>query len=1506
MKKLLLFMLVFAGFVSADPGPIHLLKATIDPSQPTVSAACENVPATIDGTALYLAAPMTNFTPEELAELPSLGVRVDGFVFPNAYIIEVEKARLSDLKARFEFSYLGPYLPEYKMTFPDSVAAEGEEKPFQVLIGAVKADYRKVITEKLEAMGISEYELTPGNFEPSVIASVTTGQATELADLPEVRFIEEYEIAMPECNDVRSEAMANVDYLHMEGFRGEGQMICIQDTGLDNGRIADMNPDYTSHDRVIIGRCTTWVANQRGTYDDWSDAGSHGSHVTGCALGNGEMSDGLYRGMAPDASLYVLCAGSSGGGILSGSDEDYEIMYQAGARIMNCSFGSGRGGRYYSSARTDDRLMWDHSDFLICHSAGNYNDCPEEPTSQLNDQAAAKSTIVVGASEKSGYYDGVHQGLAGYSSRGPCADGRMKPDVVIPGSGIMAAGYGGQQTRDRDKYYYSAGGTSMSSPLAAGCCAVIREYLEKVRGVENPRGSLTKAIMIAGCRTLYPGQYPDFDEVADFRPNYMEGHGHVNLRESLTPANGKMDFFECQLARTGAAATNTFEKPADCDLTVSLAWSDYPGTSGAEKAIVNDLDLYVISPNGTVYNRGNHLDTTEILHLGNCEAGTYKVIVKAATIMNGPQVGSVAFTYGTSQRNPKLALANEPQFEMGSASCEICLTNLEENCTLEFTASFNKNYEKVFSFSKTSGSFEKSMTIILNADLTKATSAYPVCEFMINGGQGGAVTRTIGVPVGGEDGYTLFTSRFEGSDAGSVAEEDVAVTEQGGTGECITFMDPVYIDTVFEEDFEGYETDVSVIGQNGWTLAAGLSTNGTTMVKNGGPDGKYLDISRINSSYCPHYKISGLTSKWSEAYDHSYLKFSFKAKVWGTADKSFSLWTPTVGELFFTKYGRKYVIRSGSTEGNHPQYRSKTRLVENEWTDVELWVEVDNDMTKHTLRRIKIGDTVEDCYGPTGGAGNNDYFTILRFYQFGNGGFAFDDLKIERWYSNESREQTLTLYGEPDATSTEDEAGVYFKARMPETHAEDHDFIFDSTLRVSGDGARVIVGQDPLSRQFQSELRCVDGNVKLYLTDLASTPELITDTVPQGEFFRYGYRINTDAGKKTLKRVFFGDKVYTVDKAIDGGKVVSGGAIEDMRIYLPEGGSQLDVANINIRTEAFETPKLFVCSRSFNLGEEFMEWPLTNSYATESITFTARITEGADKFSVEPESGTFNDVCNLKITGPDNRVRATYLWGTIEIDAGSAGKKTMRFGCPSGCDESGYVLYKSSFDSYPEGTAMEDVEANWKCEASTSAVSGLYKEKGFVRFAKERNSSLPITEQGAFCQVGLPEGIIDDLPLTISCQLRFPEDFKGYFYYTQDEPHRQFQSAFTTMSTGGQKYVKVTLTDYLRNTGLFTNKTPLGSFFDYSFEISFTNSVKYLDTITFADTTKDEGRKITGTKISESDGVDSLCFRLTYDGTYVDVRDLTVSIGPYIPEPGTLVLILALLGLPCLRKYLLI
>ncbi|MBO7446995.1 hypothetical protein J6U78_01560, partial [bacterium] len=252
------------------------------------------------------------------------------------------------------------------------------------------------------------------------------------------------------------------------------------------------------------------------------------------------------------------------------------------------------------------------------------------------------------------------------------------------------------------------------------------------------------------------------------------------------------------------------------------------------------------------------------------------------------------------------------------------------------------------------------------------------------------------------------------------------------------------------------------------------------------------------------------------------------------------------------------------------------------------------------------------------------------------------------------------------------------------------------------------------------------------------------------------------------------------------------------------------------------------------------------------------------------------------------------------------GKKTMRFGCPSGCDENGYVLYRSDFASYPEGTAMEDVEAGWKCEASTTATSGLYKDKGFVRITKARNSALPITEQGAFCQVGLPEGIIDEQPLTITCQLRFPEEFKGYFYYTQDEPHRQFQSAFTTTSSGGQKFIKVTLTDYLRNTGLFTNKANVDSFFDYSFEISFTNAVKYLDTITFAEVTKEEGRKITGTKISESDGVDALALRLTYEGTYVDVRDLTVSIGPYVPEPGTLVMILMLLGLPCLRKYLLI
>src|SRR3989442_12835359 len=56
---------------------------------------------------------------------------------------------------------------------------------------------------------------------------------------------------------------------------------------------------------------------------------------------------------------------------------------------------------------------------------------------------------------------------------------------------------------------------------------------------------------------------------------------------------------------TGDEATYTFHVGSSGPAKFVLTWSDYPGTIGATKALVNDLDLEVTAPDGTVY-RGNH------------------------------------------------------------------------------------------------------------------------------------------------------------------------------------------------------------------------------------------------------------------------------------------------------------------------------------------------------------------------------------------------------------------------------------------------------------------------------------------------------------------------------------------------------------------------------------------------------------------------------------------------------------------------------------------------------------------------------------------------------------------------------------------------------------------------------------------------------------------------------------------------------------------------------------
>ena len=132
------------------------------------------------------------------------------------------------------------------------------------------------------------------------------------------------------------------------------------------------------------------------------------------------------------------------------------------------------------------------------------------------------------------------EGLAAFSSRGPTAENRLKPDVVAPGTAILSTrsqiikyiGSVDVQGESGDAKSMYLAGTSMATPLVAGCCAVIREaslengYRDTQEGVKNPTGSLVKALLINGAVPI-KGQYIP-DEVSE-DPGPHCGFGRVGL-----------------------------------------------------------------------------------------------------------------------------------------------------------------------------------------------------------------------------------------------------------------------------------------------------------------------------------------------------------------------------------------------------------------------------------------------------------------------------------------------------------------------------------------------------------------------------------------------------------------------------------------------------------------------------------------------------------------------------------------------------------------------------------------------------------------------------------------------------------------------------------------------------------------------------------------------------------------------------------------------------------------
>ena len=233
-----------------------------------------------------------------------------------------------------------------------------------------------------------------------------------------------------------------------EGLTGENVRIAIVDTGIDPA-----HPDFQGR----IGGTTDFTGQGP------TDGNGHGTHCASIAAGSGAASGGTYRGVAYRATIYAAkVLRNDGQGMMSTVMAGVEWAVDQGAQVISLSLGTaGPCDGTDALCETCDAAV--QAGIVMCVAAGN-----EGPGSYtVGSPGCARNVITIGAADNADH-------IASFSSRGPTADGRVKPDIVFPGVNIVAARASGTALgAPVNENYTAASGTSMATPLAAGSAALL-------------------------------------------------------------------------------------------------------------------------------------------------------------------------------------------------------------------------------------------------------------------------------------------------------------------------------------------------------------------------------------------------------------------------------------------------------------------------------------------------------------------------------------------------------------------------------------------------------------------------------------------------------------------------------------------------------------------------------------------------------------------------------------------------------------------------------------------------------------------------------------------------------------------------------------------------------------------------------------------------------------------------------------------------------------------------
>ena len=645
------------------------LRNPISTNTPAAAQSRSLAPSTTSG--LFVIQFRDPLKPEWREQLAKMGVTLLRYVPDDAFLAKIQNARPADIRALGFVQFVGEYRAEQKIHARlQQQAASSTSGNVEV---AVVLSAQSSETEAQQAKGqfaqlsrdtkLSAGRILRGAISKTQLAALAASDSVLwIEPAPQMRLVDEVSSRI-----VAGDGPGHQTHMQSLGYNGAGVTVAVADSGLDSGDTNSMHPDIQGRVRALFHY------GAPGQLVDAADEHSHGTHCAGIIAGNGatgEMDENnfLYGlGVAPGASVIAQRIFGAAGDYAP--PPSFETLTRdakrAGADIGSNSWGDDTQGQYDISAMEFDALVRDadaltlgDQPYILEFSAGNAG--PSQQT--VGSPAVAKNVIATGASQNDRFnlplpefaiYTDGREAMADFSSRGPCADGRIKPDLVAPGSWIasLRSVYANDSFAwwpISDNYLYQ-GGTSQAGPQVSGAAAVFVQYWRVTHSGATPSPALVKAALINSATDMDDGF------TTDAVPNNDEGWGRVNL-PALIGSTRNYDFTDQTTLLTNGGV---FEKrilvgSSSEPLKITLTYTDVPGLPAAAIALVNDLDLEVVSPTGEMF-RGNRFEAGESIPdaplpdtINNVEAvhifapvpGEYILRVRATRVVEDARIDS--------------------------------------------------------------------------------------------------------------------------------------------------------------------------------------------------------------------------------------------------------------------------------------------------------------------------------------------------------------------------------------------------------------------------------------------------------------------------------------------------------------------------------------------------------------------------------------------------------------------------------------------------------------------------------------------------------------------------------------------------------------------------------------------------------------------------------------------------------------------------------------------------